>query len=354
MKAILISGAYSPGNIGDGLLAELSVQLSYEATQSNIYLSALDPRGFRSDLLQHPWKYPGLQVENIFSSLDIFRLFKLFRENDLAVLAIGGEYLIFTGFKSTFKSITANGIALLIALLTKRPVGFLPQGIILAKKMRRFILPLLSKANWILLRDEESALELDELQNTHRSCDLAILDIDTQRTFISSATVIGSILHEVSTNSRYLQSALQIANTPEMKFFVQSNYGGNNVDVEFLEKKLNVQNYESASILYKAPHNVGVMISTRLHGAIGALRSGIPSIHIAYSRKGKAVFGDLGISNYCVDFDQLEPAALLALAHELNTSEDSRRAYWERIAITTSFREAERLRILELVRSLVL
>ena len=354
MKAILIAGAYSPGNIGDGLLAELSVQLSYEATRSKVFLSALDARGFRSDLLKHPWKYPGLQEENIFSSLNVFRLFKVFRKNDLAVLAIGGEYLIFTGFKSTCKSVTANGLALLIALLTKRPVGFLPQGIVIAKKMRRFIIPLLSKANWILLRDEKSLLELDKLQNTYKSCDLAILNIDTEKTFASNETVIGSILHEVSTNPEFLRSALQIASTDNMEFFVQSNYGGNNMDVEFLEKKLKIQNYESASILYKAPHNVGVMISTRLHGAIGAIRIGIPSIHIAYSRKGKAVFEDLGISNYCVDFDQLDPTVLMALAHELNTSDESRRVYWERIAKTASYREAERLRICDLIRSLVL
>lgn len=354
MKAILIAGAYSPGNIGDGLLAELSVQLSYEATQSKIFLSALDPRGFRSDLLNCPWKYPGLQLENIFSSLNIFRLFRVFRKNDLAVLAIGGEYLIFTDFKSTCKSVVANGLALLIALLTERPVGFLPQGIVISRNMRRFVLPFLSKAKWILLRDEKSVQELDELKNIHKSCDLAILKIDKKVTISSNKTVIGSILHEVSTEPKFLQSALQIANTSDMEFFVQSNYGRNNTDEVFLEKKLKVQNYQSASILYKKPHNIGVMISTRLHGAIGALRIGIPSIHIAYSRKGKAVFDDLGISNYCVDFDQLEPTALLALAHELNTSDVSRKDYWERIAKTASYREAERLRIYDLVRSLVL
>jgi hypothetical protein len=352
LKAILIAGAYSPGNIGDGLLAELSVQLAYEATQSNIYLSALDPKGFKKDLLQHPWRYPGLQEKNIFSSLNILYTFKLFRKNDLAVLAIGGEYLIFSGIKSMCKSLTANGLALLFALLTNRPVGFLPQGIVLAKKMRRIVLPFLSKAKWILLRDEESMLELDKLENIHKAYDLAILDIKNQKTFFSGDTVIGSILHEVSTNPRYLQSAVHIAKTSEMKFFVQSNYGGNNMDGAFLEKKLNVRNYKSASHLYKSPQNIGVVISTRLHGAIGAVRNGIPAIHIAYSRKGKAVFGDLGILDYCVDFDELEPFSLLALAHELNTSEKARKIYWEKIAKTNSLRKAEKLRIVELIRSL--
>jgi polysaccharide pyruvyl transferase WcaK-like protein len=352
MKSILISGAYSPKNIGDGLLAEISVQLAYEATQSAVYLSALDPKGFRNELIDNPERYPGLKAENIFSSLNLFRLVRILFRQDFVVLAVGGEYLNFTGVKSSIKSLVANGLALLVASFLRIPIGFLPQGIIVSKKMRPFVLPLLARAKWILLRDDKSMLELEGLNNISKSFDLAILDIEIEDTEVFHPKIIGSILHNISNSEDYIESVRSIAKFPKMKFFVQSDIGGSNMDSEFLVKRLKVKVFQSASHLYKSNSDVGVLISTRLHGAVGAIRSGIPSLHIAYSRKGKAVFGDLGIPDFCVNYEDLESDDLINMANELNTSKEARQKYWEKVNSSSRKRTYERKRILSLIRSL--
>ena len=347
-----MAGAYSPGNIGDGLLAELSVQLSNESVPCTIYLSALDSKGFKRDILNHPDKYPGLNPNNVFSSLNVFRLVLLFLRKNLVVLAIGGEYLNFTGFKSSCKSLIANGLAIFLALATNRPTGFLPQGIILSQRMQKYVLPFLRKARWILLRDNRSMEELSKLQNISKAYDLAIIDVKANYASRAGASVIGSILHEVSSSTKYISAVTEIAKTKHMKFYVQSNFGGNNFDSMFLENTLHKRKYESATNLYTNNLDVGVLISTRLHGAVGAIRNGIPAIHIAYSRKGKAVFNDLGISEYCVDFEDLDPVALLDLAHNLNSSSDARRIYWDKIALTSPTRQIQKSHILGLIQSL--
>jgi polysaccharide pyruvyl transferase WcaK-like protein len=352
MITILVAGAYSPGNIGDGLLAELSVQFSNEALQCTIYLSAVDSKGFKSEILNNPDRYPGLNSINVFSSLNVFRLAKLFLRRNLVVLAIGGEYLNFSGFKSACKSLIANGLAIFLALATNRPTGFLPQGIILSQKMQKLILPFFRKAKWILLRDSKSIEELSKLRNISKSFDLAIVDIKPTGNPHPPSSVIGSILHEVSRSTEYISAIRQIATTENMKFYIQSSYGGNNQDSLFLENTLKISKYESAKNLYGNNSDIGVLISTRLHGAVGAIRSGIPAIHIAYSRKGRAVFNDLGISEYCVGFEDLDPVALLHLAHNLNTSSEARKAYWDKIALTSPSRQIEKIHILELIRSL--
>jgi polysaccharide pyruvyl transferase WcaK-like protein len=268
------------------------------------------------------------------------------------VLAIGGEYLNFTGFKSTCKSLIANGLAIFLALATNKPTGFLPQGIILSQKMQKYILPFLRKAKWILLRDTISMEELSKLQNISKANDLAIIGVKSNDTPHSSSSVIGSILHEVSRSTKYISAIRQIAMTADMKFYVQSNFGGNNYDSVFLENTLQISKYEGAKNLYENNSDVGVLISTRLHGAVGAIRSGIPAIHIAYSRKGKAVFNDLGIPEYCVDFEDLDPVALLGLAHDLNNSSHARKVYWDKIALTTPSRQNQKRHILGLIQSL--
>ncbi len=352
MKSILVAGAYSPGNIGDGLLAELSVQMANDALPCTIYLSALDAKGFRQAVKDFPEKYPGLFPGNVFSSLNIFRIIKLMLNKDLVVLAIGGEYLNFIGFKAALKSFIANGIAIFFSLCVNKPTGFLPQGIILSKKMCKYISPFLRKAKWILLRDSKSMEELSSLDNIYQVSDLAIIDVHPILRLHPASPVIGSILHEVSKSPEFISRIKQISNTHNMKFFVQSNFGGHNKDTDFLEKKLKINGFEGAGKLYDSETNVGVVISTRLHGAVGAIRSGIPAIHIAYSRKGKAVFSDLGIPEFCFDFENFDPVALLKIAHELNSSTEFREVYWTRISMTSPFRHLQKRNILKLIQNL--
>ncbi len=64
------------------------------------------------------------------------------------------------------------------------------------------------------------------------------------------------------------------------------------------------------------------------------------------------MFSDLGISEYCVDFEDLDPVTLLKMAHDLNNSSEARKVYWDKIALTSTSRQVEKHRILEKIRSL--
>ncbi|KFC66798.1 colanic acid biosynthesis protein [Bosea sp. LC85] len=44
-----------------------------------------------------------------------------------------------------------------------------------------------------------------------------------------------------------------------------------------------------------------LMIGTRLHSALIALRAGVPAVHVAYTLKGRDIYADLGLSDWIVD-----------------------------------------------------
>lgn len=44
-----------------------------------------------------------------------------------------------------------------------------------------------------------------------------------------------------------------------------------------------------------------LMIGTRLHSALIALRAGVPAIHVAYTLKGRDIYADLGLSDWVVE-----------------------------------------------------
>jgi polysaccharide pyruvyl transferase WcaK-like protein len=85
-----------------------------------------------------------------------------------------------------------------------------------------------------------------------------------------------------------------------------------------------------------ASRALSAVVSVRLHGALMALRAGVPAIHLAYDRKGPAAFADLGLDEWCYDVRELERvdlgAAVSALAEHASI-------YWERLDART-----ERLR----------
>jgi hypothetical protein len=77
-----------------------------------------------------------------------------------------------------------------------------------------------------------------------------------------------------------------------------------------------------------ASGSVSVVVSVRLHGALMALRAGVPAIHLAYDRKGPAAFADLGLDAWCLDVRSLDAGALRARIDGLRTDPS---AYWRAV-----------------------
>ena len=68
-----------------------------------------------------------------------------------------------------------------------------------------------------------------------------------------------------------------------------------------------------------------LMIGTRLHSALIALRMGVPALHIAYTGKGRAIYDDLGLSDWLIGIDELldSPEPLIRLTDEVLSNPDS-------------------------------
>ncbi|HEX6421541.1 MAG TPA: hypothetical protein VFZ77_23760, partial [Acidimicrobiales bacterium] len=66
-----------------------------------------------------------------------------------------------------------------------------------------------------------------------------------------------------------------------------------------------------------AEKKLSVVVSVRLHGALMALRAGVPAIHVAYEPKGPAAFADLGLGDWCFDVGSLDRDELAAAVKEL-------------------------------------
>ena len=68
-----------------------------------------------------------------------------------------------------------------------------------------------------------------------------------------------------------------------------------------------------------------LMIGTRLHSTLIALRMGVPALHIAYTNKGRAIYGDLGLADWLIGIDELLdlPEPLIKLADEILSNPDA-------------------------------
>jgi polysaccharide pyruvyl transferase WcaK-like protein len=62
-----------------------------------------------------------------------------------------------------------------------------------------------------------------------------------------------------------------------------------------------------------------LMIGMRLHSTLIALRAGVPAIHVAYTSKGRDIYGDLGLADWVVAVEDVlrSPRHLIALADRL-------------------------------------
>lgn len=69
-----------------------------------------------------------------------------------------------------------------------------------------------------------------------------------------------------------------------------------------------------------------LMIGTRLHSTLIALREGVPAVHISYTDKGSAIYADLGLKDWVVDIDAVlrSPAALITLADRVLADSSAR------------------------------
>ena len=330
--------AYSFWNRGDGLLVELTLArlARYGVGANDVVLVALDKksfaevvphrlamgtrgRGFTWGLVPAVARGVGLAVPSL-ARLPVGRAARALRRCD-ALVAVGGGYLRADSAVSS-TGVTLNHLPQLVAAARHRgPTLYLPQSIgPLRGPAGAAVRRTLRSVDVVCVRDPDSEEELDGLPNVHRVPDLAVLDIADDADEISHVDTgrpVGFVARRVGRAPGYEDHLVAVARAlgEGAVWPVQSTVHRSKSDAVHYER-LGV---EPAGPLYEwlKQRRLSVVVSVRLHGALMALRAGVPAIHLAYEPKGPAAFSDLGLGDWCFDVGSLDRDELAAAVKEL-------------------------------------
>ncbi|MBO0982882.1 polysaccharide pyruvyl transferase family protein [Rathayibacter sp. SD072] len=350
MKVAIIH-AYSTTNSGDGLLVEEARALVLSAVPGAIItLVALDPESFdanRYEQVIHPLAGGTRSI----GSLETLRrggtalltgrrspdYARVIEEADL-VVGVGGGYLRTKGPVEVIKMMCTNFVQM-PRRRDRAAFVYLPQSIgPLNLGTRRLIAARLKRAVGVFARDDRSVQQLSGLTNVHRAPDMALLglpdELDLSTTVAAGAAgPVGIVARALSSSRSRLRSyearINELASEPNTELLAQATARGNN-DPEFYERL----GYRGPFRLLRdavsssAARRPSVVVSVRLHGSIQTIRSGVPSIHLSYERKGWGAYGDLGIDRYVHNAFDFDPSLVRDQIIEL--SEDPA-DYWRRV-----------------------
>ncbi|RDT04954.1 polysaccharide pyruvyl transferase family protein [Burkholderia contaminans] len=323
--------AYSSRNSGDGLLVKLSLKAIRAAGIDDVVtIVCLDPAsfdGYLDDANVRLWSLARFCVETVRG---------LGRARPALFFGVGGGYLRASSGIEGWKALIAHGSQLACTALrrTKRSI-YLPQSIGPLKSLPGALLAALVRrcVDVVFLRDDQS---VDELAHPHgiRTGDLVVLEIartppreSAAKRSIQRTRPIRFVFRDLKgkpyrddyvVNLRRLGKLL-----PDAGFALQSSGRGNGDDT-FYRDTFGVGQVDDLATLVARERPV--VVSVRLHGSLESVLAGVPSIHIAYERKGHAAYDDLGLSRYVVHASDFDAHRVAALAREV--AEDDG-AYWQ-------------------------
>lgn len=343
----LITNAYSSLNLGDGLLVEESRNIVTEAGFLPNALLALDPGSFKDSgmlLLNAEANRKRIVLE---LGMGILPLNGITPER---AFAVGGGYLRFPNRQTAFKTYLSHMTQLRLLSKEGIPFALLPASIGPMNFLRNNTMKILSRAEFIAVRDDKSFLELRELSNVYRFPDLSVLN---EMRSVSSAIdnwSVGVIIRSLDFPN-WLRDLKRIVKIPKSYLMIQSSTGANNNDVRFILKHFpgleKISTTEAFSI--KRP---SLVISSRLHGAIMSIKEGIPAIHLGYERKSLGVYEDLGLSEFCLPANDLDFNLLQDMVSRFQTDRRYSEYFFDCIASTNDARVNSRRNLVGLISCL--
>ncbi len=345
----VISHAFSRRNAGDGLLVDLTLEALEAAgiPRERCCVVALDAESFGdlANVVQAPGE-AGAKVSTQLAqaamalagdvALTSFgnpsngsSLARLFADAE-GIIAVGGGYLV-ADSPVRQAGVTLNHLLQIrMAGRSSAPCVYLPQSIgplegpagLLCRKA-------LESIDRIYLRDDESVSELG-LPNVRRCADLAVLKLARDLDRIACAGSVGRMVvvpRDLPRAGRLHDGLAQLrALAPDALWAVQADVAGPRSDAAFCERLGVSAAGPLAQVLQQA--EAGVVVSVRLHGAIGAMLAGHPAIHLAYERKGQGAYEDLGLAEYVHDARDFDAQLVARQAAELRQNPD---AFWARV-----------------------
>ncbi|WP_136657956.1 polysaccharide pyruvyl transferase family protein [Nitratireductor sp. XY-223] len=345
----LITHAFSRQNAGDGLLVDLTYEALADAgiEGDECALLALDAPSF-SDL-QRVYQAPGeargrpsfrllrpavellsdaaaamLGRKHGFGS--VARLF----ERAEGIISVGGGYLVADSTTRKFGVMFNHLLQLRAAARCALPTVYLPQSIgPLEGVVGHWTRSALKRIDRVYVRDNQSLAELD-FPNVARCSDLAILKLARELSSIEFADQGGGIIlvgRELPNAGDYEDRLLALhQQLPGSRWAVQADVSGPRSDRHFY-RTLGLSDAGTLAQLTEA-RTADTVVSVRLHGAIGALLSGRPAIHLAYERKGWGAYEDLGLQDYVHDARSFDVPTVVQKVQALQSDPEP---FWSRV-----------------------
>ncbi len=333
---IALVHAFSAHNRGDALLVDLAIKWLGETgvAREDVVVVALDPESFQSlNSVSAPGDASNLVSWKVLSSLGSYSLgsvsdlsprgIEVIRGAD-AVIGVGGGYLATDGLIPSTGVLVNHLAQLRAAAESPAPTTYLPQTIgPLIGPIGRSVRRMLSEIDCVFVRDDESLVDAGWSGNVQRVADMALLDFARRARALpvvdsgqGSPVLVGRTLGRSQRYNREMRRLGVVLH--DAVWATQANIAGRKDDERFY-KRIGVASHGSlSSVLLDAPK--GVVVSVRLHGALEAIRSGWPAIHLAYGRKGTAAFRDLNLGDYVHSAHEFDADQIAAQVQEIRAN----------------------------------
>lgn len=362
--------AYSRTNSGDGLLVDLTLERLARGgiPRDDVLLVALDPdsfaeiphrtgagvpgRGIAWELVPAAGRGAALAASAL-SGRPVGGLATALSACD-ALVAVGGGYLRAVDATSSLGALLNHLPQLVAAGHSGVPSLYLPQSIgPLRGPVGAAVRRALAHVDVVCVRDRWSAEDLRSLDNVHPIPDLAVLELAESIEEIKPVErggQIGFVARRVGHAPGYDDEVRAVAESlgDRATWAVQTEGDATKSDAVHYQH-LGVE-AGGALVDMLAAHDLSVVVSVRLHGALMALRAGVPAIHLAYDRKGPAAFADLGLEDWCIDVRSVSRTVLADAVERLAADPEP---YWQRVRARTEALTVTSRRLDELIRSVL-
>jgi polysaccharide pyruvyl transferase WcaK-like protein len=338
---ITVVHAYSRANAGDGLLVDLTLSrlARIGVDVDEITVVALDADSF-SDLphvvhLGTPGRAADLDtvraiVTGSAAAIGRGNAGRVLASAD-AHIAVGGGYL------RAGRAVNAVGTginhlpALRAVARSGAPALYLPQSVgPLRGPVGAAVRRLLARVSEVHVRDDRSREALRGLSNVRRTADLAVLDIADSVASISPRSADGRpviVGRALPAHRTYVDGLRALASDlGEVVWAVQAEGSAAKSDRTFYDELGVPVRGLVRDVL--ADDEPGPVVSVRLHGALQAVMSGVPAVHLGYERKSWGAFEDLGLADYVHNARDFDPRAVAEQVRGLRRDATS---YWDAV-----------------------